>query len=185
MTQQPTPSTPAPQPQTQETKPQETPPPVVINSTPAPPENQRVTEEQTLGFLKEMKENAGQISELVTEEENLVKEFFNFVFKILKPFGKTLEIAVSSLPERFDGRINKAYLYLTGQLVLVYKNGEVEVLNLADQENHEVLIEITGEVMMKLKSVINSHRTKTEKRVKFLMSVTKELQKVAEVFAGQ
>jgi hypothetical protein len=107
------------------------------------------------------------------------------LIKILKPFGKTLEISASSLPEQYDGRISKAYLYLTGQLVLVYKNGEVEVLNLADQENHEVLIEITGEIMMKLKSVISSHRSKTEKRVKFLMAVTKELQKVAEVFSGQ
>ncbi len=177
MTEQPTPSNPNAQTQT-------TPPPAVINSTPQPTD-QKIGEEQTISLLKEMQENSGQISELVTEEENLVKEFFNFLIKILKPFGKTLEISTSSLPEQYDGRINKAYLYLTGQLVLVYKNGEVEVLNLADQENHEVLIETTGEIMMKLKSVISSHRSKTEKRVKFLMAVTKELQKVAEVFSGQ
>lgn len=166
------------------TQTQESTQPVVTSSTPTP-ENKKINEEQTQSFLKEMQENAGQISELATEEENLVKEFFNFILKILKPFGKTLEISVLSLPESYDGRVNKAYLYLTGQLVLVYKNGEVEVLNLADQENHQILIEITGEIMMKLKIVITSHRANTEKRVKFLMSITKELQKVAEVFSGQ
>jgi len=163
---------------------QESTQPALTNSTPTS-ENKKINEEQTLSFLKEMQENAGQISELAAEEENLVKEFFNSVLKILKPFGKTLEISVSSLPQSYDGRINKAYLYLTGQLVLVYKNGEVEVLNLADQENHQILIEITGEIMMKLKIIFTSHRSNTEKRVKFLMSITKELQKVAEVFSGQ
>jgi hypothetical protein len=148
-------------------------------------ENKKITEEESLGFLKEMQENVGQMSELAKEEENLVKEFFNFLLKIMKPFSKTLEISVGSLPEAYDGRISRAYLYFTGQLVLVYKNGEVEILNLSDQENHEVLIEISGEIMMKLKTIITSYKSKAEKRVKFLMTVTKELQKVAKVFSEE
>lgn len=144
-----------------------------------------MTEEQTAEVLKEIQENAGQVSELTSEEETLVREFFNFLVRILKPFGKTLEISASSLPESYNGRISKAYLYLTGQLVLVFTNGEVEILNLTDQENHQVLVEITGEVMIKLKAIVTSHKSKAEKRVKFLMSMTKGLQKVAEVFAEE
>jgi hypothetical protein len=142
-----------------------------------------MTEEQTTEALKEIQENAGQISELTSEEETLVREFFNFLVKILKPFGKTLEISASSLPDSYNGRISKAYLYLSGQLVLVFTNGEVEILNLADQENHQVLVQIAGEIMMKLKTIIASHKSKTEKRVRFLMQITKGLQKVAEVFS--
>jgi hypothetical protein len=37
--------------------------------------------------------------------------------------------------------------------------------------------------MKQLKSVISAHRMRTEKRVKFLMPITKELQKIAEVFS--
>ena len=133
--------------------------------------------------MKEIQENAGQISELTSEEETLVREFFNFLVKILKPFGRTLEISASSLPESYNKRISKAYLYLNGQLVLVFANGEVEILNLADQENHQVLVEIAGEIMTKLKAIIASYKSKTEKRVKFLMQMTKGLQKVAEVFS--
>ncbi len=173
MTQQP----PSPAPAAQETQPQ-----IVTNSTPTS-EKPKLTEEQTVEALKEIQENAGQISELSSEEETLVKEFFNFLVRIMRPFGKTLEISASSLPESYDGRISKAYLYLTGQLVLVFRNDEVEILNLADQENHQILVEITGEIMTKLEAIITSYKSKTEKRVKFMMQMTKGLQKVAEVFS--
>ena len=147
------------------------------------PTQPQTNEDGTPESLTEMQENAGQISELVKEEENLVTEFFNLMFKILKPFSKTLEISVSSLPEHYREQVSKSYLYLTGQLVLVHKNGELEILNLTDQENHDVLVEITGEIMTKLKAVINTSKSKTEKRVKFLITITKELQKVAKVFS--
>jgi len=156
-------------------------PQVVIDSTPTD-ENRQVSEDQVAEALREIQENSGQISELVTEEENLVTEFFNSLLQILKSFSKTLEISVSSLPERYRGRTNKAYLYLTGQLVLVFANGEVEILNLTEEDNRQVLVDITGEIMAKLKTVISSYKSKTEKRVKFLMQITKELQRVAEVF---
>ena len=159
-------------------------PQITVDATPAK-ESEKTTKEEAVEFLKEMQEKAGQISETEMEEENLVNEFFNSLLKILKPFSKTLEISVSSLPERYSDQISKAHLYLTGQLVLVYRNGEVEILNLTDKENREVLVEITGEIMVNLKSVIDSYRSKTEKRVKFLMSITKELQKVAKVFSEE
>lgn len=155
-------------------------PPIVINATPEAP---RTGENGTNEALNAIQESAGQISELAAEEDNLVGRFFGSLLKILKPFSKTLEISVSALPEAYNGKVNKAYMYLTGQLVLVYTNGEVEILNLTDQENHDVLVKITGEILLKLKFVINSYRSRTEERVKFLMSITKELQKVAEVFS--
>jgi hypothetical protein len=156
----------------------------IIDATPKK-EKHELGEKEALDSLREMQENVGQMSELAKEEENLVKEFFNSLHLILKPFSKTLEISVLSLPENYIGRVNKAYMYLTGQLVLVYVNGEVEILNLADQENLNILIGITGEIMTKLKLMMDSHRVETEKRVKFLMSVTKELQKVAKIFSEQ
>jgi hypothetical protein len=163
---------------------QEGQPQVVIDATPQQGSS-KGSEEEALGSLKEMQESVGQISELAKEEENLVKEFFGFLLRILKSFSNTLEISVSSLPEEYNGQVNKAYLYLTGQLVLVYKNGEVRILNLADQENHGILVEITGEIMTKLKTIVGSHKAKIEKRVKFLMSVTKELQRAAKAFSEE
>jgi len=54
-----------------------------------------------------------------------------------------------------------------------------------EQENHQILIDITGEIMAKLKIMIMSSKSKTEKRVKFLMQMTKGLQKVADVFVEE
>lgn len=156
----------------------------IIDATPTT-EEQKTTKEEAVEFLKEIQGSAGQISEIVMEEENLVTEFFSSLLKILKPFGKTLEISVSSLPESYNERVGKSYLHFNGELVLVYKNGEIEILNLEDQKNHEILVEITGEIMQKLKSIINSYKSKIEKRIKFLMPITKELQKVAKVFSEE
>lgn len=157
-------------------------PEVVVEATPA---KEGVDKEESVEFLKEMQEKAGQISETEMEEENLVNEFFSSLLKILKPFCKMLEISVSSLPESYGEQISKAHLHLTGQLVLVYRSGKVEILNLADKENHDLLVEITGEVMAKLESIIDSYKSEAEKRVKFLMPITRELQKVAKVFSEE
>jgi len=169
-----------PPPQTPTT--QDAKPPIIIDAAP----NQgkpKTSEDKAMECMNELQEDVGQISELTAEEENLVTRFFDSLFRIMKPFGKTLEISTSALPENCAGKTSKAYLYLTGELVLVHASGEVEVLDLSEQENHDVLVRITGEIMAKLKVVINSYKSKTENRVKFLMAITKELQKVAEVFS--
>jgi len=157
-------------------------PQAVIDATQTQ-EGQKAVTDEALESLREMQENAGQMSEITKEEETLVADFFNFLMTVLKPFTKTLEITVSALPKKYSERASKAYLYLTGQLILVYQNGEAEILNLTEPDNYEILIEITGEIMQKLKAIINSHKSKAEKRVNFLMTITKELQKVANIFA--
>lgn len=157
-------------------------PQIMVDATPTE-ERKEISKEEATEFLKEIQEKAGQISESEMEEQNLVNEFFNSLLKILRPFSKTLKISVSSLPEKYKQEISKAHLHLNGQLVLVSRNGEVEILNLAEKDNHELLVEITGEIMAKLESLIDSYKSKTEKRVKFLIPITQQLQKVAKVFS--
>jgi hypothetical protein len=162
---------------------QQNPPPAIIDATPNAEEQHKAGEDQTVESMKEMQESAGQISELSAEEASLVTEFFASLLKILRPFSKTLEIPVSSLPEKYHRQLSKAFLYPTGQLILVHGNCEAEILNLSEKENRDVLVGITHEIMTQLKSMINAYRMRTEQRVKFLMPITKELQKIAEVFS--
>jgi hypothetical protein len=166
-----------------DTVPQQNQPPAIIDATPNAEEQHKASEDQTIEAMKEIQESAGQISELSAEEASLVTEFFASLLKILRPFCKTLEIPVSSLPEKYHGQMSKAFLYPTGQLILVHENGEAEILNLSEKENRDVLVSITHDIMAQLKSMINAYRTRTEQRVKFLMPITKELQKIAEVFS--
>jgi len=162
----------------------ETAPEVTLNSEELD-EKKETSKKESVEFLRQIQEKAGQISENELEEESLVNEFFSSLIKILRPFTKTLEIAVSSLPGNYRKQTNKAHLHIGGQLVLVQQNNEVEIVNLVDKENRELLVEITGDILAKLKTLIDLHKAETEKRVNFLMSVTQELQKVARVFSQE
>ena len=157
-------------------------PGVTLDATPTE-DSKKVEKEEATEFLKEMGEAAGQISETENEEENLVKEFFSSLFKILKPFSKTLEISVSSLPRDWARQTIRAHLHVNGQLVIVRKNGDVEMLDLQEKDNRRLFIDITGEITAQLKSIIDSYKSKAEKRVEFLLPITKELQKIAQVFS--
>jgi len=145
----------------------------------------RTGKDEALKALRELQENAGQITEFEIEEKNLVNEFFSSLLKILETFGKNLELSVSSLPENYAGRTSKAYLYPVAQLVLVNRDSEVEIVDLAKKENRELLVEIIGEIMLKMKTAVEAYKAKTEERVNFLMPVTEELQKVAKVFSEE
>jgi len=158
-------------------------PAITIDS--ASTENEKVNEEHITETLKAILENAGQISELTSEEENLVTDFFNSLSKILSPFGRTLEIPPNILPKSYRDHASMAYLYTSGQLAIVYTDGKAEILDLIEKRNRTVLTSIMGETISKLKDVIGLYKTVTESRVKFLLSITKELQKAAEVFAEE
>jgi hypothetical protein len=143
------------------------------------------TRQKAVEFLREIQENVGQISELDMEEKMLVGEFFASLLKILKRFGRNIQISALSLPSGYKKRVSHACLYPTGHLVLVYVNNKIELIDLKDPKNRIMLYEITGEVMMRLRDIINLHRSHVEKRVKFLTSITKELQQVANVFSSE
>ena len=117
------------------------------------------------------------------EEENLVKEFFNALLQIMKPFTKTIQISISSLPERYREQIAKAHLRIDGQLVLVLKDGDLQILDLQEKENRQLLVEITGEIMARLEAIIEAYKSRIENRIKFLLPITQELQQVAKVFS--
>ncbi|MBC7130017.1 hypothetical protein H5T51_02200, partial [Candidatus Bathyarchaeota archaeon] len=116
------------------------------------------------------------------EEADLVQELFNSLSVVLKPFCETLEISISKLPEKYRDRLNKAFLDRNGRLILVYKNDEVEVLDLKDGKNREIVSEIVDDLLSKLAELVSRQRSKIEKRVKVLLPITKEMQKAAKVF---
>lgn len=138
--------------------------------------------EGALDRLRMVLENVGQMFELFKEESGLVSEFFNALAVVMRPFCEVLEVSVSSLPKSFQVKAGRAFLDGNGRLIIVKKSGEVETLNLMERKNRDVVIEIIDDVMAKLGDMITAYKSKVEKRVKVLMSVTKELQSVAKVF---
>lgn len=145
--------------------------PVVLEETDETPKEQ----------LRTVQENLGHMCELAKEEASLVDELISTLAVVLKPFCETIEISTSKLPKRYQERLSKAFLDRNGRLILVYKNEEIEVLDLREKTNREIVTEIIDEILSKLATMVTRQRSKIEKRVKTLIPITKELQKVAKI----
>ena len=136
----------------------------------------------TVDSLSEIRQETGQIAELTTEENMLVEEFFLALVKIMHPLTSTLPVSTSILPKEW-GRVSQASIDLSGQLLVLYHDKIMTRVNLSEQSNRELLLEVTRDIMPTLKKLVTSYRQKIENRVKFLSSVTKELQTTAQAFS--
>ena len=147
-----------------------------------PQETKEKTLEDTLKFLDGIREETGQVFELTTEENMLVREFLTALLKIIQPLAQALPVSTSVLPEEL-GKVSQASLDLTGQLLLLYPDETMKLINLTEQRHRELLLRITYDIMPTLKRLITSHRQKIEARVTFMSFITKELQKTAKAFS--
>lgn len=147
-----------------------------------PQETKEKTIEDTLKFLDGIREETGQVFELTTEENMLVREFLTSLLKIIQPLAQPLPVSTSILPEEW-GKVSQASLDLTGQLLLLYPDETMKIINLTEQRHRELLLRITYDIMPTLKRLITSHRQKIEARVTFMSFITKELQKTAKAFS--
>ena len=147
-----------------------------------PQETKEKTLEDTLKYLDGIREETGQVLELTTEENMLVREFLVSLLKIIQPLVQALPVSTSVLPEEW-GKVSQASLDLTGQLLLLYPDERMKIIDLTEQRHRELLLKITYDIMPTLKRLITSHRQKIEARVTFMSFITKELQKTAKAFS--
>jgi hypothetical protein len=135
--------------------------------------------EEVVETLRRLREDIGQISELSSEEENIVAAFALSFLKLMEPLTKALPVDVSVLPREL-GFVEKANVVPKGDLVILYADGRMESLDLTDKDNRDLLIAVVSDVMPRFNSLISQRRSKIEKRITFLSSVTKELQTIAD-----
>ena len=135
--------------------------------------------EEVVETLRRLREDIGQISELSSEEENIVAAFALSFLKLMEPLTKALPVDVSVLPREL-GFVEKANVVPKGGLVILYADGRMESLDLTDKDNRDLLIAVVSDVMPRFNSLISQRRIKIEKRITFLSSVTKELQTIAD-----
>ncbi len=138
--------------------------------------------EEVIGTLRRLREDVGQISELGSEEGNIVDAFSFAFLKIMETLAKTLPVDVSILPRRM-GAIDRANVVPEAELVALYRDGRMESFDLKEPENRDLLVDIVSNVMPKLNSLVAQKRTEMERRISFLSDVTKELQTIADSLA--
>jgi hypothetical protein len=130
-------------------------------------------------YLKELKEDVGQISELGTEEGNIVDSFLKAFFQFMKPLAKTVPVETSVLPKEF-GNVERANVLPSGELVVLLGDERMQSIDLKKVENRDLLVVVINDVMPKFNSLISKRREKIERRITFLADITRELQIIAE-----
>ena len=156
----------------------------------APPKKQepkkppQMTLEELISSMKSLQDDIGQISELSSEEKRVVDVFFESFLTLMKPLAKTLSVSPDALPAQL-GNVAQANIDPKGNLMLLYKDGQVEIKNLGEKSQRELMIRVMTDVMPKFKQLTSARRREIENRMKFLSSVTQEIQKISKAFSTE
>ena len=144
----------------------------------------QITLEELISSLKSLQDDIGQISELTSEEKRVVDVFFDSFLKLMQPLAKTIQISPAALPDEL-GNVIQATVDPKGNLMLLYQDGQVEIRNLSEKSNRDLMIWVMKDAMPKFKQLTSAHRKKIEDRMKFLSSVTTEIQKISKAFSSE
>ena len=143
----------------------------------------QVTPQQLAESLRAVADDVGQISELTSEERLLVSEFFKALLRLMQPLSPGLSISIEALPADL-GNIVNAHLDPTGHLALIYEDGHLELRNLSEEKNRELFMIVVQDAIPKFKQLTSVQKRKVESRIKFLSSITKDMQKVSTALAS-
>ncbi|MCX8153506.1 MAG: hypothetical protein N3E52_03625 [Candidatus Bathyarchaeota archaeon] len=132
--------------------------------------------------IRSLAEDIGQISEMSSEEKLLVAEFFKSFLKLMQPLAKSIPVSTAALPAE-AGNIKQAYVDPTGHIALIHEDGNMELRNLADEQNRDLMIQGIQDVLPKFKTLTSEQKNKIENRIQFLSTVTKEIQRVSDTIA--
>jgi len=144
----------------------------------------QITLEDLISSLKSLQDDIGQISELTSEEKRVVDVFFDSFLKLMQPLAKTIPVSPDALPDEL-GNVVQANIDPKGNLMLLYQGGQVEIKCLSEKTQRDLMIYVIKDVMPKFKQLTSAHRRKIEDRMKFLSSVTNEIQKISKAFSTE
>lgn len=156
---------------------QPTPDPTIKKDKPT-----QVTPQQLAESLRAVADDVGQISELTSEERLLVSEFFKALLKLMQPLSPGISISIESLPADLGNVVN-AHMDPTGHLALIYEDGHLELKDLSEERNRELFMIVVQDAIPKFKQLTNVQKRKVENRIKFLSSITKDMQKVSSALS--
>lgn len=156
------------------------PKPVEVMPKPAKPP--QISLEELIFTLKHVQDDIDQICELTSEEKELVTAFFESFLSLMQPLTTTISVSTEVLPEEM-GEVVQANVDPTGHLMIRFRNEKTELRDLSKESERDLMITVMKDVMPKFNQLTDAYRRKIEKRMKFLSSVTKEVQKISKAFS--
>ncbi|MCW4015001.1 MAG: hypothetical protein NWF06_01390 [Candidatus Bathyarchaeota archaeon] len=148
------------------------------------PKKPQPTLDDLISSMKGLQDDIGQISELSSEEKRVVDVFFDSFLKLMKPLAKTISISPDALPEEYS-HVVQANVDPKGNFMLLFPDGQVEIRNLSEKNERDLMIYVMTDALPKFKQLTSGHRRTIENRMKFLSSVTQEIQKISKAFAAE
>lgn len=144
-----------------------------------PNKKSQISPQELVESLKSVQDDIGQITELTSEEELLVTEFFSLLLKLMAPLTSSMPVSTKILPNEMRTAV-QANLDATGQLALLYEDGRMELTNLSEQRHRDLLITVIEDVTPKFKQLTDAQKRKVENRIKLLSLITREMQKISK-----
>jgi len=130
--------------------------------------------DEVLESLRVLKEDVTFIGELSVEEASIIEAFFLDFLKITTAFDGTLQIDVSILPLELE-EIERASVTTRGGLLILFTDGLIESIDLT----RDLLVAVIHNVLPKIAVLSTRNRVMIERRLKYLTTASKELQKMA------
>ncbi len=146
-------------------------------------EKKQVTAQELIESLKSTADDIGQISELSSEEKILIAQLFASLLKLMRPLASSINVSTSALPVNL-GLVTQAHIDPTGHIALLYEDGHLELENLSEEKNRDLMMSVVGDIVPKFKNLTSAQKRKIENRIKFLTSITKEIQKNSDALAA-
>ena len=142
------------------------------------PEVSSPSPEEVVDTLKKLREDVGQIFEISSEEENVVVAFSLAFLKLMESLTRSLPVDVEAMKGRLRNA-ERANILPKGELVVLFKDGRMESMDLTRPENRDLLVDVVSNVLPRFNDLIGERRGRIEKRISFLADVTRELQNIA------
>jgi hypothetical protein len=146
-------------------------------------DKKQINTQEIVESLKSAGDDIGQISELSSEEKLLVAQFFSSLLKLMQPLTPSIAVSTAVLPLEV-GDVTQAHVDPTGHLALVFDDGHLELKDLAEPKNRDLMMMVVGDVLPKFKSLTSAAKHKMENRIKFISSLTKEIQKSSDALSA-
>ena len=146
-------------------------------------EKKQISIQEIVESLKSAGDDIGQISELTSEEKLLVAQFFTSLLKLMQPLTTSIVISTAVLPIEM-GTVAQAHIDPSGHLALSYEDGHLELKDLSEIKNRDLMVAVVGDMIPKFKNLTGQAKRKVENRIKFLTSITKEIQKSSDALSA-
>jgi hypothetical protein len=143
----------------------------------------QVATQELIESLKSTADDIGQISELTSEEKILVSQFFTSLLKLMTPLAPSIPVNQLALPVEL-GDVLQAHIDPTGHLALLFADGHMELKDLSEDQNRELMMNVIGDIIPKFKNLTSTQKRNIENRIKFISSITKEIQKSSEALSA-